>query len=273
MEKGAGTVGFIGTGNMARALIRGLLDSGRYDAGQIFVADVQPEAWKAAQEFFGVTACPSNLDLVLKSDIVVLSVKPQNMAHVLEEIAVSVGKNHLIISIAAGIPLNLLAQSLGEDVPAIRVMPNTPALVQQGISALAAGPSVSAKQMGLARDIFEAVGQTVEVREEMMDAVTALSGSGPGYLFRIMECMTEAGENLGLDRDTSLKLVVQTFVGASVLASRASEPLSTLRERVTSPGGTTAAGLAVLEKGGLREVVLEALEAARNRSVELGRGQ
>jgi pyrroline-5-carboxylate reductase len=165
----------------------------------------------------------------------------------------------------------MIRDIIGKNIPLIRVMPNTPALVQQGVSALAAGDLATAEHMTVARTIFGAVGETVEVEEGLMDAVTALSGSGPGYVFRIMECMVDAGVGLGLKKETALDLVIQTFLGAAHLAKASDDSLTELRRKVTSPGGTTAAGLAVLEEKGLRETIINAVNAACARSLELGK--
>ena len=205
------TLGFIGTGNMATALIKGLIKSGAYERKNLRAADKIEASLKKAEEEFGIRCCASNQELVSESAVIVLSVKPQNMREVLEEIKGSIKKDHLIISIAAGIPLKMIHEIVGIDLPMIRVMPNTPALIQEGASALASGPLAGEKEMAVARKIFSAVGITVEVEEKMMDAVTALSGSGPGYVFRIMECMVEAGTSVGLEHDVALKLVIQTF--------------------------------------------------------------
>jgi pyrroline-5-carboxylate reductase len=264
-------LGFIGAGNMASALIKGLIESGVYDRGRLMAADKDPEAMKRISALFGVTCSPSNLKVTSESSILVLSVKPQHMQEALEKMKEAVTDRHLIISIAAGIPLRAIRDIIGKDIPMIRVMPNTPALVQKGVSALAAGEVATAAHMDAARRIFEAVGETVEVKETLMDAVTALSGSGPGYVFRIMECMVEAGTGLGLTEETALNLVVQTFLGAAHLAKASDDSLSELRRKVTSPGGTTAAGLAVLEEKGLRDMIVEAVSAACARSLELGK--
>lgn len=263
-------IGFIGAGNMATALIKGLVQSGVYDREHLMAADRDEQALKRVSESFGIRCLSSNLRLTEESAMIILAVKPQNMREVLEEIKDGIGDHHLLISIAAGIPLRMIRQVTCRDIPLIRVMPNTPALVQKGVSALAAGELATEEQMAEARKIFGAVGETVVVEESMMDAVTALSGSGPGYVFRMMECMVEAGQAVGLERETCLSLVVQTFLGAAHLAKASDEPLSRLREMVTSPGGTTAAGLAVFERMGLRETVLKAIDAACTRSVELG---
>jgi pyrroline-5-carboxylate reductase len=264
-------IGFVGAGNMATALIKGIIQSGIYRADHLRASDTNAEATKAISDRFGIICPTSNSDLVRESTVVVLSVKPQNMVEVLEGVKNDVRDDHLVISIAAGIPLKLIRSVLGREVPFIRVMPNTPALVQEGMSALAAGELVTLDQMAIARNIFGAVGETVEVREGLMDAITAVSGSGPGYVFKIMECMVDAGVAVGLESATSRHLVAQTFLGAARMAKESEYPLSRLREMVTSPGGTTAAALAVFEEMGLEDTVRKAIEAACQRSVELGK--
>jgi len=276
-EKGEGMnekvkrLGFVGAGNMATALIKGLIQSSVYDQEQLLASDRSREAMKSISDQFGVKCLPSNKEVFREALTVVLAVKPQNMREVLEEARGEIKDDHLIISIAAGIPLKMIREILEKDIPLIRVMPNTPALVQKGMSALAGGHGVTAEHVATASAIFSAVGDTVEVEESMMDAVTALSGSGPGYVFRVMECMVEAGTAVGLERDTSLALVVQTFLGAAQLAKTSEHSLSRLREMVTSPGGTTEAGLATFDNMGLEELIIKAVEAACKRSVELGK--
>ncbi len=264
-------LGFIGAGNMATALIKGLIESGVYDRKHLLAADKNEDALKRVSDNFGVKCYASNLDVTSQSSIVMLAVKPQNMREALEEMKAAIGDHHLIISIAAGIPLRMIRDIAGRDIPLIRVMPNTPALVQKGVSALAGGRLTTVEHMRIAKKIFGAVGDTVEVDEKMMDAVTALSGSGPGYVFRMMECMVDAGMSVGLEKETALNLVVQTFIGAAHLAKASDDSLSELREKVTSPGGTTAAGLAVFDEKGLKEMTIAAIKAACSRSLELGR--
>lgn len=264
-------IGFIGAGNMAAALIRGLLESGQYSQDQLTASDVHKPSLKNLGERFEIKTCSSNIELVKQCSTVPLCVKPQNIREVLEEVREGLGEDHLVISIAAGIPRKVIHQAIGSSVPVIRVMPNTPALVLKGASALAGGPGVTAEHMEIAVKIFGAVGETVEVEESAMDGVTALSGSGPGYIFKIMEHMVKAAATIGLDEMTSKTLVVQTFLGASYLAKESTLSLSQLREMVTSPGGTTAAGLDSFDKMGLEETILKALGAAYARSVELGK--
>lgn len=263
--------GFIGAGNMAFALIKGLIQSGTYHPDQLSASDKETGPLNNLSTGFDLKCCSSNGELVRQCDIIVLSVKPQNMENVLEEVKDQVRDDHLFISIAAGIPLSRIRAMIERDIPLIRVMPNTPALVQQGVSALAAGDQAGPDHMAMAKTLFDAVGETVEVEEHMMDAVTALSGSGPGYVFRIMECMVNAGVAVGLEREISTRLVIQTFLGSAHLAKESDQSLSRLREMVTSPGGTTAQGLATFDRMGLEDMTVKAIEAACNRSVELGK--
>lgn len=271
METGNEKLGFIGAGNMSTALIKGLTGSGVYGREQLVVSDINKKALEEIFLRFGVKSLSSNRKLVHESNIVVLSVKPQILKEVLEEIKGDLRDDHLIISIAAGIPLKMILSIIDRNIPLIRVMPNTPALVQKGMSVLTAGGSATSVHLARAEIIFRAVGDTVEVEEKMMDVVTAMSGSGPGYILRIMECMVEAGVFLGLNMETSLRLVIQTFFGTSHLVKESGESLARLREMVTSPGGTTFAGLQVFEKMGLKDLTREAVDAACKRSMELGR--
>lgn len=264
-------IGFIGSGNMGTALMRGLIQSGLFRKDQLFAFDKDEKALKRAFDLFGLKCFNSSAEIVRKCSIVLFCIKPQNMREVLDEVKEELNEHHLIISIAAGITIEMIQSLAGGNIPIIRVMPNTPALVQRGISALSAGENVKPEHMGIAIKIFNAVGETVEVEESMMDAVTALSGSGPGYIFRIMECMVDSGVDLGLNGEVARRLVVQTFLGAACLAKNSDHSLSGLREMVTSPGGTTSAGLAMFDKMGLEALVHKAIEAACSRSVELGK--
>ena len=265
--------GFIGAGNMAAALIKGIVQSGIRRREELAVSDKDQQAVKKMSDRFGIMGCSSSIELVNECPIVILSVKPQNMKEVLEEIRGEVRDHHLLVSIAAGISLEMIHDIIDLDIPLIRVMPNTPSLVQKGVSALAGGDRARSVHMDIVQAVFQAVGDTVRVDESMMDAVTALSGSGPGYVFRIMECMVDAGVSAGLDREISRRLVVQTFLGSACLAKESGDSLLRLREMVTSPGGTTAAGLAVFERMGLEKIIGEVVDAAFNRSLELGGGK
>ncbi len=266
-------LGFIGAGNMAGALIRGLLQSGLYQKGELGASDLNRDKLLDITRETGIHPYDDNPGLVRASTAVILSVKPQVLSGVLQEIRAEIRPDQLVISIAAGIPLALLGEALGPGLPLIRVMPNTPALIGAGMSALARGEKASEEHLAVAEAIFEAVGETIVVDEGMMDAVTAVSGSGPGYVFRIMEAMVDGGGAVGFDRETATRLVVQTFLGSALLAAESDRSLGELREMVTSPGGTTAAGLAVLENRGLAETMNAAVRAARDRAVTLGRGE
>lgn len=266
-----GTIGFIGGGNMAEALIRGMVSAQLYSPSEVIVSDVRAERLDHLASEYKVTAAESNTALVQKADVVVLSVKPQNMDAVLNETKAPVKKDTLIISIAAGVTTAKITGVLG-DVSVIRVMPNTPALIGQGASALYSS-NASKEAMGQAQKIFSAVGKAVVVEsEELIDAVTALSGSGPAYFFLIMEEMIKAGEKLGLSHDVAKQLVLQTAKGAALLAESAdikSETPAELRKKVTSPGGTTEAAIKVFAERQFGELVTDALTAAANRSKEL----
>mgnify|MGYP005625455519 CR=1 FL=1 len=263
-------IGFIGSGNMGTALMKGLIQSSLFSEDQLFAYDKDEKALKRVFDLFGLNCCKSNSELTRKCSIILFCVKPQNMRDVLQEVKDEINENHLLISIAAGITIEMICSMVGERIPVIRVMPNTPALIQKGISALSSAKNVSLEHMRLAAKIFGAVGDTVEVEESMMDAVTALSGSGPGYVFRIMESMVEEGIGLGLNRDTSERLVIQTFLGAASLAKDSDFTLAGLRKMVTSRGGTTAAGLDMFDQMGLDVMIHKAIEAAYRRSVKLG---
>jgi pyrroline-5-carboxylate reductase len=264
------SIGFIGAGNMATALIKGIINSGIYNPAQINASDSDKKKIKNITEEYGITGVLSNRELVSKSDIILLAVKPQVMAVVLEEIKEEITDGHLVISIAAGVTIKNIQGFLGHDIPVIRVMPNTPALIQKGISAVTSNRNCTDDHKALAEQILNAVGRTIRVDEKMMDAVTALSGSGPGFLFKIMECFVESAEEQGFDKETALLLITQTFLGSIALAHESNLTLSQLREMVTSPGGTTQAGLTFLDKNNIAGIIKGAVDTARKRSVELG---
>ncbi|MBW2610210.1 MAG: pyrroline-5-carboxylate reductase [Deltaproteobacteria bacterium] len=271
MHTGNRTIGFIGSGNMANALIKGLINSGLYGSDRIMASDLDPAKLKEVSEQYALKTHLSNRDLIQGCRTILIAVKPQVIREVLEEVKQEIRDDHLIISIAAGIPIKMIHSIISRDIPIIRVMPNTPALIQKGVSALAPGKEATSDHMAIAQGIFKAVGKTVVVTEEMMDAVTALSGSGPGFIFRIMECFADAGERLGFDRETALLLVIQTFLGTVNLSDESELSLSKLREMVTSPGGTTEAGLKYFKDNGLENIIYGAVETACDRSIELGK--
>lgn len=264
-------VGFIGGGNMGEALIKGLLSTSPMPAENLCVFDVSKNRQKYLEDRYRVTLCKSIDEIAQKNKILVLAVKPQNMQEVLQELALSLSSGSLIISIAAGVTMESIAAALPEEIPIIRVMPNTPALVQQGASALARGKHVSDEQMGIALDIFQAVGKAIAVEEKWMDAVTGLSGSGPAYVLMLIESFIDAGVLVGLPRATSRELVLQTFLGTVRMVEETGKHPAELKDLITSPAGTTIEGLKVLEEWGIRGALMEAVRAATVRSAELGK--
>lgn len=266
------SIGFIGGGNMACSLVGGLIADG-VQPGDIRVADPDPERLGYIRRNFGTHTSLSNQDVTENSNIVVLAVKPQTMKAVATELAATVqAERPLIISIAAGLRLNHLGQWLGTNTAIVRAMPNTPALVKSGATALIANHHVSAGQRNQAESILRAVGMTVWLEDEsLMDAVTALSGSGPAYFFFVMEALEHAGEQLGLPRETARLLTLQTAFGAAKMALETTTDSQALRERVTSPGGTTERALNVLKDNRMEQIFIDALTAARDRSVELAK--
>ena len=265
-------VGFIGGGNMGEALIKGLIAASLLKPQQINVFEVIPERLKYLQATYGVRQRSSIADLASASTIIVLAVKPQTMSGVLAEIHPHLSHRPLIISIAAGVPLSALAKPLPEGLPLIRVMPNTPALVQEGASALSRGSHTTEEQMRQALALFRAVGKAVEVDEKSMDTVTGLSGSGPGYILLLLESFIDAGVLMGLPRPIARELVLQTVAGTVKMVQETGKHPAELKDLVTSPGGTTIRGLTVLEEQGVRGAIMRAVEAATLRSRELGKG-
>jgi pyrroline-5-carboxylate reductase len=262
-------IAFIGSGNMATALIQGLLASKTSRPDQLVASDPRPEALASLQREHGIATTTDNAT-ACRADILILSVKPQVMPSVLAELAPHVGETTLVLSIAAGVPLAAIQLQLPGR-RAIRVMPNTPALVGAGASALAAGKHANAEDLRLARAIFESVGVVVEVPESLLDAVTALSGSGPAYVFYLAEALVDAGRSVGLSDDVASTLALQTVYGAAKLLHESGESPAELRRKVTSPGGTTHAGVTTLDAREVRDAVRACVTAARDRGEELGR--
>ncbi len=264
------TIAFIGGGNMAAALISGLVADG-YDPGRILVSDQDQDKLSMLAARFGIRSAASNDAASAAADVVVLAVKPQAMEQVSRALAPALQDNKpLVVSIAAGVTERHLQHWLGDDIPLVRTMPNTPAMLQAGATVLHAAANVSDDQKSLAESILRAVGLTLWVKDEgMMDAVTALSGSGPAYFFLVMEAMEAAGQSLGLPAETARLLTLQTALGAARMAIESSEGPAILKQRVTSPGGTTERALDILDEGGLRPLFQQALAGASERSVEL----
>ncbi|MFH2013248.1 MAG: pyrroline-5-carboxylate reductase [Pseudomonadota bacterium] len=264
-------IGFIGSGNMAEAIIKGVIRAGIVSPKNIVSSDVSEDRMRLFRDSFGIITTSSNLELISKTEIIVLAIKPQTIGSMLSEIVETVDNSKLVISIAAGVTLKYIEGSLKTGSRVIRVMPNTPALVGEGVTAISPGSKATKDDLNIANNIFDAVGKTVVIEEKHMDAVTGLSGSGPAYVFLIIDALIDAGVKVGLDRETSKNLAVQTVFGSAKMILETGETPSQLRDRVTSPGGTTITGLNVMEAGKLRAVIIDAVEAATNRSKELGK--
>jgi pyrroline-5-carboxylate reductase len=265
-----GTIGFLGAGNMAEAIIKGLLRGGDVPAERIAASAPREERQEELRGKYGIWVTGDNAALIEKSDVLVLAVKPQIILKVLEKVGGKVRKDTLVISVAAGTPVAALEQRLPPGTRVIRTMPNTPALVDAGATAIAAGSHATTADVAIARAIFDAVGISVVLDEYQLDAVTGLSGSGPAYVFLMLEALADGGVKVGLSRRTAQQLAAQTLLGAAKLLIETNEHPGRLKDMVTSPGGTAIAGLHTLEAGGVRTTLIDAVEAATRRSRELG---
>lgn len=259
-------IGFIGGGNMAEAMINGMTAKGMKE---IFVSEPKEERRRELEDKYGIRATASNSEVATVCDIILLAVKPQNMGTVLDEIAPYINDQKTVVSIAAGITLSYLESKLGTK-RLIRVMPNTPALALEGMSAMSLCGCFYGPDLNVVKSILMSIGKVLTLPEEMMNAVTALSGSGPGFIALFVEAMIESGRKMGLSEADSSELAIQTLLGTSKLLDTGIPP-ERLRVMVTSPGGTTEAGLKVFEKRFLKATVTEALLAAKERAEELGR--
>jgi pyrroline-5-carboxylate reductase len=269
-EKLGKTIGFIGAGNMAEALIKGLLAAGVVEAERIAGSDPRRERVNELKSKYGIYATAHNEDVMRRAEVVVLSVKPQILPVVCDQIAPHLNPRAPVISIAAGVPLAVIEAHLPPGTRVVRVMPNTPALVGAGAAAIAAGAHATDEDVAIAKRLFDAVGTSVILDEGQLDAVTGLSGSGPAYVFLIIEALSDAGVKMGLSRYNAQALAAQTVLGSAKLLLDTGEHPGRLKDMVTSPGGTAIAGLHTLEAGGLRTTLINAVEAATRRSRELG---
>jgi pyrroline-5-carboxylate reductase len=265
-------IGFIGGGNMASSLISGLIASG-HSPQDVWVSDINPETLKVLADNLKVNTSTNNDDIINAVDVIVLAVKPQILSSVAKNAATSIQrKQNLVVSIAAGISQHSLSQWLGDNIAIVRCMPNTPALVLTGATALHANAQVTTEQHDLAENIMRSVGIALWVNDESeLDVVTAVSGSGPAYYFLLMEAMEKVAIDMGMSEITARLLVQQTALGAAKIALESSESPEQLRKRVTSPGGTTEQAIETFEQGGFTALVSKALHAARNRSIEMSK--
>jgi pyrroline-5-carboxylate reductase len=268
----ARTIGFIGAGNMAEAMIRGLVRGGHVGADRVVASAPRRARLDELKAAYGIGTTLDNREVARGAEIVVLSVKPQILHKVLREVGDQLRPGTLVISIAAGIDTETIEAHLAEGVRVVRAMPNVPATVGAGATAIAAGERAGEADLDVARAIFDAVGITVALDESQLDAVTGLSGSGPAYVFLVLEALADAGVKVGLSRRNAQRLAAQTVMGSAKLLLETDEHPGRLKDMVTSPGGTAIAGLHTLEEGGLRTTLINAVETATKRARELGRG-
>jgi pyrroline-5-carboxylate reductase len=263
-------IAFIGGGQMAEALIGGLLAARLCRPDRLWATDPVPARLEHLKQRYGIQVGGQNREAALWAAVVVLAVKPQVLDSVLKEIGPDL-KDRLVVSVIAGAPIARIAAGCGGTTRIIRTMPNQPSAVREGMTAVAAGPGVAEDDVACVRRMFESIGKVVQVEERLMDAVTGLSGSGPAYVFLALEALSDGGVKMGLSRETATLLAAQTVLGAARMVLETGQHPARLKDQVTSPGGTTIAGLHQLEQGGLRAALINAVEAATKRSQELGR--
>jgi pyrroline-5-carboxylate reductase len=266
------TIGFIGSGNMGEALINGLISSKRTASGNIICSDVRSERLQELEQRFAIRTTTHNREVIQQADIIIYAVKPQIIGNVIKETADEMTMDKLVISIAAGISLEFIESSFQKELRLVRAMPNVCVAVKEGAIAISAVARCKDEDIDLAMAIFNSVGRCVSIKNEaLMDAVTGLSASGPAYIFVLMDALADAGVNQGLARNEALLLASQTVLGAAKMLMETGVHPGELKDMVTSPGGTTIAGLHALETGGLRAIVMNAVQAAAIRSGELGK--
>lgn len=268
--RGGRKLALIGAGNMAEALLRGLLAAGLFPAREVLATAPRAERRSQLETAYGIRVSADNTEAAAQADVLVLAVKPQILDSVMAEIAGVLRPEVLVVSIAAGVPMAAIQSRLGGERRICRAMPNTPALVGAGATAIAMSANARPEDVDLAKSIFEAVGMVTVVDESLLDAVTGLSGSGPAYVFMIIEALADAGVKVGLPRRQAQALAAQTVLGSAKLLIDTGQHPGVLKDQVTSPGGTAIAGLHTLEEGGLRTTLINAVQAATTRSRELG---
>ncbi len=264
-------IGFIGGGKMAEALIKGVLSAKLGSTDKIIVSDVDKKRCQILEEETGIKTTQENDKVISGAEIIILAIKPNVMGKILEELKGNITSGHLVVSIAAGIPLNFIESLLNEGCRAIRVMPNTPCLVGETAAAYALGKNATLNDGELVSQILNAVGKSFLLDEKQLDAVTGLSGSGPAFIYMVIEALTDGGVKMGLPRDVSTQLAAQTAFGAAKMVLEAGMHIGELKDSVTSPGGTTIEGLHALEKGGVRDALINAVEVATKKSKRLGK--
>lgn len=263
-------IGILGTGNMGSAIIRGLLGAGKLSPGALYATDADTDKLSALAQEFGFGTVANNRALVAQSDVIILAVKPQLVGRVLDEVGPTVAATRLFVSIAAGVTTAALERSLPPTARVVRTMPNTPAVALAAVTAISKGSRSKSEDLEMVRYLFEALGPVVEVDEALLDAVTGLSGSGPAYVLLAIEALADGGVLMGLPRQTAQLLAAQTVYGTAKMVLESTQHPAQLRDNVTSPGGTTIAGIAALEQHGARHAFIEAIRSATLRSIELG---
>ena len=264
-------IGFIGGGKMGEALAKGLIRAKLSTADSIIVSDVDNKRCQVFEEETGIKTTQDNREVTANSDVIILAVKPNIMGTILEELKNDITSEHLVVSIAAGIPLNFMESSLNEGCRAIRIMPNTPCLVGETAAGYALGKNATLDDGELVGRILNAVGKSYLLEEKYLDAVTGLSGSGPAFIYMVIEALADGGVKMGLPRDVSTELAAQTAFGAAKMVLESDTHIGELKDSVTSPGGTTIEGLHALEKGGLSNTLINAVEVATKKSKRLGK--
>jgi len=265
------TIGFIGGGNMAEAIIQGVLISGTLSKEQVIASDISDKRRKSLSDTYRIETLSDNTAVVRRSDIIILAIKPQMAGHILQEIAPHIDETKLIISIVAGLTTATISGCLAPNTRIVRTMPNTPVLVQAGMVALSPGPAARPEDAAVAQAIFSPIARTITVDEKMMDAVVGLSASGPAYVFLMIDALAAGGVKMGLPRDIAQTLAAQTLFGAAKMCLETGKHPEVLRDMVTSPGGTTIAGIHALETRGVRAALMDAVEMATLRSAALGK--
>ena len=264
------TLTFIGAGAMGEALARGLIGAGLYAPADITFFDVNPARVASLAQNLGARVTDSPVEAVSDAEVILVAVKPYHIGGALEPLRTLVSTDQLVISVAAGFSTAHLEACFADEVPVVRAMPNTPALVGAAATAICCGRFAGDKELAIAKNIFEAIGLCIETDEKLMDAVTGVSGSGPAYVFNFIEALADGGVRAGLGRAVAMKLAAQTVMGAAQMVIETGEHPGVLKDRVASPGGTTIAGLHELERGGFRGIVMDAVVAASERSREMG---
>lgn len=263
----------LGAGNMGDAILSGILSAGLYKKGDVIVSDISEERLSKVKSKHGIETTKNNVEACTSARFIIIAVKPGSMKALIEEISDTISESKVIVSVAAGVSISRIQGWLKKDVPVIRVMPNTPVVVREGMTAIAPGQGVKDADLSVIKMVFGSMGKTVVLNEEYLNAVTGLSGSGPAYIFTIIEALSDGGVKAGLPRSTATLLAAQTVLGAAKMVLETGNHTGILRDMVTSPGGTTIEGLHCLETAGIRAALISAVEHATRRSKELEKGE